>query len=273
MVSPIKLTDVISIPFPNQFKLHLASKNDIGEHPLDHYVQDRNKWIGWNEWRGKKDEWTRKYIFSFIEYTHIPNAYLFGGAFEVVESCSDRFILKELTEYAKWEGRLICKFYRKPGLRGRAFYLEKFIDEFDVIQVLPARYDGERFCGYENINHSFSTLKALIQSGKQDWMHKLSNVKGVYIIMDNQTGQSYIGSAYGNDGIWSRLNCYVNTGHGWNDGLVELIKEKGMEYALANFYFSVLEIIKFDSPDEDILQREAHWKNVMLTRKFGYNKN
>ena len=55
--------------------------------------------------------------------------------------------------------------------------------------------------------------------------------------------------------------------------MVELIKEKGMEYALANFYFSVLEIIKFDSPDEDILQREAHWKNVMLTRKFGYNKN
>ncbi len=66
MTVPIKLIDLIPIEHPVQYKLHLACANEDGVHPLNEYMADRNNWIGWNEWRGAKNQWTRKYIFSFI---------------------------------------------------------------------------------------------------------------------------------------------------------------------------------------------------------------
>jgi hypothetical protein len=270
---PIKLTDIMPIEHPDQFKLHLSCANEDGVHPLNEYIVDRNNWIGWNEWRGGKDQWTRKYIFSFIEFYPISNTYLFGGVFEVKERFPDRYIIEAVPEFEKWEGRLICKFYRYQGLRGRAFYLEKLLESFEVLQILPEKYEGERFCGYENINHSFAVLRAIIHKEKQDWMASLTAVKGVYLIVDTENGKTYVGSAYGDAGIWSRLGCYVNTGHGWNDELVKTIKDKGIDYALAYFKFSGLEVFAFNTPDEVIITRETHWKNVMLSRKFGYNKN
>jgi hypothetical protein len=273
MSSPIKLTDVIAIPNPSAFKLHLACANQDGVHPLNEYVEDRSSWIGWNEWRGDKNDWTRPFIFSFIDFYPISNAYLFGGVFEVKDRLPDRYVLEEVESYSKWEGRLVCRFYRYQGLRGRAFHLEGQLDSFEVLQVLPQRYDGERFCGYESINHAFSMLRPILHNEKQDWKASLMAVKGVYLIMDTSNGKTYVGSAYGDAGIWSRLSCYVNTGHGLNDELVRTISEKGIDYALANFKFSILEVFAFNTPDSVILGRESHWKNVMLSRQFGYNKN
>jgi hypothetical protein len=151
MNTPIKLTDIVHIEQPEQYKLHLACANEDGVHPLNEYILDRNNWIGWNKWRGNKNDWTRQYIFSFMEYYPIANSYLFGGVFEVIERRDDRYLIKEVAEFEKWEGRLICKLVDQ-GLRGRAFYLENFLDAFEVYQILPEKYDGEPFCGYENIN-------------------------------------------------------------------------------------------------------------------------
>jgi len=268
----LKITDLMSIPHPEHFKLHLSSASE-DEHPLNAYVRDRAIWRGWNEWRGSRNDWTRRYIFSFIDFHPIANSYLFGGVFEVTERHADRYEIREVEEFRKWEGRLICKFHRYQGMMGRAFYLENFLDQFTVHQVLPERYDGESFCGYENINHHFSELKPLLQAEKADWKASLRAVKGVYLIMDTATGKSYVGSAYGEHGIWSRLNTYIYTGHGWNDDLVRTIREKGADYAQHHFKFSVLEIFTFNTADEIILERESHWKRVMLSRQFGYNKN
>lgn len=275
MCTTIKLTDIIPIADPTAYKLHLACANEYGIHPLNEYVTNRSKWIGWNEWRNVdgKNDWTRPFIFSFIHFYPISNAYLFGGVFAVKERLEDHYVLEEVESFQKWEGRLVCSFYRFQGLRGRAFKLERLIDSFEVIQLLQDKYDGERFCGYENINHDFSVLRPIIHREKQDWKASLMAVKGVYLILDTSNGKSYVGSAYGNAGIWSRLGCYVTTGHGWNDELMKTIKEKGISYALANFKFSVLEVFAFNTADAVILARESHWKNVMLSRQFGYNKN
>ena len=76
--------------------------------------------------------------------------------------------------------------------------------------------------------------------------------------MHISNGKTYVGSANGDAGIWSKLSCYVNTGHGWNDELVRTITEKGFDYALANFKFSILEVFAFNTPDSVILVRESH---------------
>ena len=59
----------------------------------------------------------------------------------------------------------------------------------------------------------------------KQWKMMLSNVYGVYLILDTITGQQYIGSAYGKDGLWGRWSNYIHTKHGGNKILIELLKE------------------------------------------------
>ena len=158
-------------------------------------------------------------------------------------------------------------------MRGRAYYLENYFDKFEVLEVLPTPYSGELFPGYENINHDFHVLEPIFKSERPDWKAALSSIKGVYLISDTNNGKQYIGSAYGDMGIWSRWACYIGTGHGWNDELTKLINEKSIKYARENFRFSLLEIMSMSASDDFIMARESHWKTVLLTRVFGYNKN
>jgi hypothetical protein len=135
-------------------------------------------------------------------------------------------------------------------------------------------FDGVSFPGYENISIDFSDLEHLIRIQKTDWKAPLENVKGVYLIVDKSNGRKYVGSAYGNFGLWSRWSNYIMTGHGHNDELVSLIKAKGIQYARDYFRVSLFEYYPMKTDDNFILKRESFWKNVVLSRGiFGYNKN
>ena len=102
----------------------------------------------------------------------------------------------------------------------------------------------------------------------------MENTKGVYLITDTGNGKRYVGSAYGDTGIWSRWDSYVRSGHGGNDELVKVIKRSGMEYARKNFRFAMLESINMKTDDDVVIRREQHWKRVLLTQgDYGYNKN
>lgn len=267
----IALQDILNIEAPKEYKLHLASWN--GEcHPLDEFVVDRTKWLHWNEWRGRRNDWTRPRILSFIQFYPKADAWLFGGVFEVVERRSDRYILKPVATFEKYVGRLLAAFHRHSGMRGRAFKLESCLSYFTVTEILPEVYSGESFPGFENINHDFGTLEAVFRMQRADWKAALENVKGVYVIADKSNGRQYVGSAYGDTGMWSRWLCYMRTGHGWNDELVELISQKGLKYARENFRFSIVDVMVKSTPDETVLHREAHWKTALVTREHGYNK-
>ena len=92
------------------------------------------------------------------------------------------------------------------------------------------------------------------------------------MIVDKSNGKKYIGSAYGQFGIWSRWACYIGTGHGWNDELTRLISKKSIDYARKNFKFSLLEYRSMNTDDKVIISRESYWKDILLSRRFGYNK-
>lgn len=53
----------------------------------------------------------------------------------------------------------------------------------------------------------------------------------------------------------------------------KLIADTINKNVMRNFKFSILEVFAFNTPDEVILQREAYWKNVLISREFGYNRN
>ena len=211
---------------------------------------------------------------------HRLGKFIFGGIFRVLERHDNWKETEigyklELTEkYESLIGRLVIDFYRYQGLRGRAFCLESFIDDFSVSEILQKPYEGMDFPGYDNIKIDFSALELIIRNHKTDWRVALENVKGVYLIVDKNNGKKYVGSAYGESGIWLRWSVYMNTGHGYNDELVELISKNGTEYARNNFQFAILELRSMRTDDETIIQRESFWKDVLLTRgTFGYNKN
>lgn len=269
----IALNDILTLSAPEEYKLHLACRNNDGVQPLDEFVADPDNWLGWNQWRGRKNDWTRPRILSFMDYYPKLDAWLFGGAFDVVERHKDGYNLRPVLTFEKYVGRLVVLFHRYRGMRGRAFKLEAFMDSFTVSELLSHVYSGESFPGIEHINHNFGALESIFKAERPDWKAVLQSIKGIYVITDRSNGKQYIGSAYGEAGIWSRWACYIGTMHGWNDALMGLVETKGPKYARENFWFAVLEIMPKSTLDKVVLDREAHWKSVLFTRDHGYNRN
>jgi hypothetical protein len=51
-----------------------------------------------------------------------------------------------------------------------------------------------------------------------------------------------------------------------------LLQHQGENYA-HNFQYSILEIADLQDSGDQICVRECHWKNVLMSREFGYNAN
>ena len=267
----IKVGGILPIDNLTEHKIHFAVWNGEKQ-PLDVFVNSWQDWVGWNSWRGGRDDFSRRYIFSLIRFYPRANTWLFGGIFEVLGRGECAYEIEYLDMHRSYVGRLLVE-YPGPGARGRAFYLENHYADLVVSQILDKPYSGEAFCGYENIDLDFPQIESIVMHQRSDWKAALENVKGVYLITDKSNGRQYVGSAYGATGIWSRWCCYVGTGHGWNDELTKLIGEQGLDYARSNFKFCILEYRAMKTDDQVILDREGYWKSVLLSREFGYNKN
>lgn len=271
----ILLSQICPIQDLRKFKLHLACWNQQDQ-PLDVFVRDREEWDGWNSWRGKRDDYSREAIFSLIDFYPQRDRWLFGGAYRVLSrkpvNNSHSYKIEHIPEFEPFVGRLKLLF-KRPS-RAKALNLEKYYSSLVVAEILPEPYTGESFCGYDQIDLGFSMLENLIKQQRSDWKTALENAKGVYLIMDTSNGKKYVGSAYGAAGIWSRWECYVNTGHGYNDELTSLIKQNGIDYARKNFHFAILEYFPMKTDDNSIIKREQYWKRILLSQgKYGYNKN
>ncbi|MGI6513985.1 MAG: GIY-YIG nuclease family protein [Syntrophomonadales bacterium] len=105
----------------------------------------------------------------------------------------------------------------------------------------------------------------------RQWKMTLSNVYGVYLILDTTNGQQYVGSAYGKDGIWGRWSDYVHTKHGGNKILIELLTNDPTRYK--KFQFSILNVLPNSSLREQVIQLEQITKTKLGTRTFGLNSN
>ena len=128
--SELYISDILQLEDSTKYKLHLGCYNG-DSNPLDLYIDDENEWKYWNEWRNPKtwkNEWNREYIFSLIEFYLKKNTWLFGGIFKVIDRPNkSNYILEEVEEFKKYDGRLLFNFERYLGMRGRSFLLEKVI--------------------------------------------------------------------------------------------------------------------------------------------------
>jgi len=170
-----------------------------------------------------------------------------------------------LPEFEKYFGRLIIRF--KNSSQNMIRNASSVIKDCEIEQILPDIFDNDIFPGYEKVNISWKEMSRVIE--KETWKTALKNQKGIYLITDVSNGKLYVGSAYGNEMILNRWKCYVDTCHGNN---VEL-RQLPLDYMKENFRYSILDIFKSTTDEQTIIERENWWKQIFLSRKFGYNKN
>jgi len=274
-MAAIPLSSLTSDLDPRQFKLHCAVFNGKDQ-PIDVLTRNWDEWVMWSRWRPSRDEFNRPYIFTLARDRDDPSRWLFGGVFEVVDRSNKpnthayKIRLREdlLGPFVK---RLWVKF-RPPG-RTIRLSMENHLDKIEVLSISELPYAGEAFPGLDRINHPLGVLESAVTQEWNDWRAALQHMKGVYLLHDQETGQAYVGSACADTGIWSRLRQYVESLHGNNAALRELVETKGPDYARKNLHFALLEFWSPRTSDEHVLAREGYWKDVLMTRKFGLNRN
>ena len=179
---------------------------------------------------------------------------------------------EELPEYRALFGRVIIRFHKTFMTQGR--YYREIMNDLVVNQILPDKYDGDNFPGYDNVRLSYWQLSAIINKAKQDWVAALRSQKAVYLITDKNTGKLYVGSATSDNGmLLQRWTAYVKNGHGGNKELMALVEKLGFEYIKSYFQYSILENYNQKVEDKVILERESWWKETLQSRKWGYNAN
>ena len=260
---------------PTEYKVHFAVWNQI-KHPIDVLATSPEEWQGWNSWRSVKNDFNRDFIFSVAQDKHDPTLWLFGGIWQVLE----RRAQQQAHSYTvALREDLMGPFIRRLWIRHKRSgrnsrqLMESALPAMAVASILEEPFVGDPFPGHDRINHSLADLQAVVSQARADWRVALESMKGVYVIHDQETGLRYVGSAYGDTGIWQRWATYAATLHGGNVGLKALLDQKGDEYYRTNMRFALLEYWSMRTDDDHVLQRESYWKDVLHARSLGHNRN
>jgi hypothetical protein len=252
---------------PSDMKIHLACYNGV-EHPIDVFYAGH-----WQEWQ---DGQTRRnfecsHVLSLIDLGQ--SHWLFVGVYQIL-GCQPnpnrdghfRYSTKLVPHQNELIGRVIV--YHK---RSRASYIWSTPEiVLPINEIRREKMTIAEFPGFNSVVINHSSLQIITRQKITSWHAALANIKGVYLIVDTTTGKPYVGKASGSVGIWQRWCAYAENGHGGNVELRNLLKAHGPEH-MRQFQYSILEIADTHASDQDILDRESYWMNVLLTREFGLN--
>ncbi|USL59549.1 GIY-YIG nuclease family protein [Pantoea ananatis] len=277
----MKLFDYLKMTFPDltpeSTKVHLAQANDYNEDPLIKFREET--FDDWQSWQ-KRLEFNRKYVVSLIRIVG-SETWLFAGAFQQMgnagksayanrEDLYYQYYLKKIVETEEYAGRMYVTF--KNPARSFIRVGESIQNQLHITAITPTRLSFGEFPGYRNIILDHSSIGAILRLNLKSWRTALSIVKGIYVLTDQLEGKLYVGKADGSQGIWGRWEHYFGSGHGGNLGLKEAFGT-GDESRLQHITFAILEVIDNNAEVNEINRREKHWKTILLSRKFGYNRN
>ena len=284
----IELNKFIKVPDLNKTKIKFnmnAGNVEIRAWDLL-FKEDETEWEQINAWKTKHPNNNLNhadYLLAFAQYyPYGPEYFIFGGLYKIKKIEPEVFdeVGYELTlmdDYKEYRKRLIVKLKKTIGrdLYNRLYKNIQDTLEPEVYEIAPNTKLGH-FPGYQNVTLSHPQMQQIILRNEPSWKQALMNVKGVYVITDLSNGKLYIGSASGNtDGIWQRWSDYANIENltGGNKLLNEIKLDKGKDYIVNNFQYSILEIFDTKTKADIIINRENYWKNVFCTRKYGMNYN
>ncbi|MCD9024678.1 GIY-YIG nuclease family protein [Cohnella sp. NL03-T5] len=105
----------------------------------------------------------------------------------------------------------------------------------------------------------------------ENWHTALSSVYAIYLIADRKDGKLYVGSAFDTGGLLNRWKSFVDTKHGGNKGMKELVCNFPDRYEY--FQFSILQIIPKNITAEEVIEVENLYKKKLMSIDFGMNEN
>jgi hypothetical protein len=271
-MNSIKLNDILHLEDINNVKIRFILMVEHNWNPIELFKNgDISTLLAGQYWNYNKNK-SFKYGQTTIGLVKIKPSEDFWLLFHIGKVTKDLNLFnsvgyeyENLPEYDKYVGRIIVRF--KNTAQTLIRNAESVLDDCFISQILPDTFDNDLFPGYEKVNISWEELRRVTQ--KDNWKTALQNQKGVYLLTDTSNGKMYVGSAYGENMILGRWLAYVNSGHGGNAEL----KQLSFDHIKKNFKFSILDIYKSTTDDQIIIERENWWKEVLQSRKFGYNLN
>lgn len=210
-----------------------------------------------------------KYIVSFLGEEGTLSRFL--GVYRIEETIitdsypAYYYKMTEIDGFQNLKERVIIDWGK-----GTRSWCQGINNEKAIIEITPG-FDNA-FPGYPNVILKFSQLRDIIKNAYPVWKRVLSAVNCIYSILDNKTGQIYIGSTYNKLGIWGRWTEYVDTnGHGKDVSLIALIKTDS-KYA-ENFTYSILHIMPINVSPDQAIKEETLFKNKLGAISFGLCNN
>ncbi len=185
-----------------------------------------------------------------------------AGSFDVLvrhdTSGHFKYDLKLIDELADYRDRVVVEW----GAAARS-WVQRAGNQPKPIVEIAEQYEP-RFPGFREFVRPIDEVPTL----PNGWQQVLRSVKGVYLLVDVESGQQYVGSAKGADSLLGRWMSYTEGGDGGDAGL-KAAAQKGRR----NYQVSVLEVVDENTPDDTIERIESYWKNKLLSRQFGLNRN
>jgi hypothetical protein len=177
----------------------------------------------------------------------------------------------ELTKDARFDALQDRLVVRWGG--GARNWVQKFRPNFmPVVELLPAGYVRE-FPGFLDFTLSFDELRGILRNpaAHRQWHLMLSSVAGVYLILNEASGEQYVGSAYGARGVLGRWADYADNGHGGNAQLRALAATD--PDAPNRFRFSILQTLPRTLTVAEVVAHERRHKEKLGSRAHGLNSN
>lgn len=213
------------------------------------------------------------HIISFIAERH--RFARFVGVWEVLATTPKkktrgfRYRTREAPGFASLEGRLVVAW--GDGTRSWAQRLHTKGNK-SISEILPPNYVMD-FGGYYDFALTYDQLSQMIANpeSNREWYRMLRSVSGVYLIVDQTTGEQYVGSAYGVGGIWGRWKAYTRNPSGGNVRLKQLLaRSPGRHKA---FQFSILRVLEPGVTKDAVIEQECWAKRKLGCRAHGLNGN
>lgn len=161
-------------------------------------------------------------------------------------------------EFDLYRGRIVIDW----GDGERAWVQRADKQDKAIIEIRQRREDPA-FPGFAKLHHPLHEIENVPVA----WAEVLRNARGIYLLVHRDSGQQYVGSAYGAGGFFARWLSYAD-GHGGNVAMKELAASPDA------FDAAILEVFGSDVTNlEDVVARENVWKEKLGSKAKGLNRN
>lgn len=151
---------------------------------------------------------------------------------------------------------------RRPGQK----FAQRATNEKRLVEVFREKFRIP-FPGFRKFRCRVGDVPGLPEA----WRQHLREVWGIYLLVCNATGKQYVGSAYGENGLYGRLCDYKNpreVGH------TRLVGHDKNENHGQGYQCCILDVVTPGVTESEITTLESQWKDKLRTRDaWGLNDN